>query len=34
MKIDVLAPQNGDLMELRQFNVAEDELHGGTRIVP
>lgn len=34
MKIDVLAPQNGDLMELRQFNVTEDELHGGTRIVP
>lgn len=33
MQIDVLSPQNGDLMELRQFNVDEDFVHGGTRVV-
>lgn len=33
MTIDVLSPQNGDLMELKQFNVEEDVINGGTRIV-
>ena len=33
MQIDVLSPQNGDLMELKQFNVEEDSVHGGTKVV-
>lgn len=33
MQIDVLSPQNGDLMELKQFNVEDDLVYGGTRVV-
>lgn len=34
MSVDVLTPPSGDMIELRQFDVDEDELYGGTRIVP
>ncbi len=34
MSIDVLTPPNDIMMELKQFDVEEDKLHGGTRIVP
>ena len=34
MSIDVLTPQNGVMMELKQFDVEEDRFEGGTRIVP
>jgi hypothetical protein len=34
MSIDVLTPPNDIMMELKQFDVDEDTIHGGTRIVP
>lgn len=34
MDIDVLAPENDIMMELRQLDVEEDRFEGGTRIVP
>lgn len=34
MAIDVLTPKNGDLVELKQFDVDDDILNGGTRVVP
>lgn len=34
MSIDVLTPPNGIQMELKQFDVEEDYVHGGTRIIP
>lgn len=34
MKIDVLTPPNDIQMELKQIDVDEDFIHGGTRIVP
>lgn len=34
MQIDVLTPPNDIQMELRQIDVEEDVIHGGTRIVP
>ena len=34
MSIDVLEPQNGDLMEMKQFDVEEDLVHGGTKVIP
>lgn len=34
MNIDVLVPPNEIMMELRQFDVTEDEEHGGTKILP
>lgn len=34
MQIDVLTPPNDIMMELKQFDVEEDILQGGTRIVP
>ena len=33
MQIDVLSPQNGDLIEMKQFNVDEDAVHGGFRVI-
>ena len=34
MQIDVLTPPNDIMMELKQYDVEEDILEGGTRIVP
>lgn len=34
MSIDVLTPPNDIMIELKQFDVDEDVLHGGTRIIP
>ena len=34
MSVDVLAPPNDIMMELKQYDVDEDKIHGGTRIVP
>lgn len=34
MKVDVLPLPNEDMIELRQFNVEEDKLYGGTKILP
>ena len=34
MSIDVLTPPNDIQMELKQIDVDEDIIHGGTRIVP
>ena len=34
MSIDVLTPPNDVMIELKQFDVDEDTLHGGTRIIP
>lgn len=34
MQIDVLTPPNDIMMELKQYNVEEDTIEGGTRIVP
>ena len=34
MQIDVLTPPNDIQMELRTFDVEEDFVHGGTRVVP
>jgi hypothetical protein len=34
MSIDVLPPPNEVMMELRQFDVTEDEDYGGTKILP
>ena len=34
MQIDVLTPPNDIQMELKQYNVEDDLLEGGTRIVP
>ena len=34
MDIDVLNPLNGAMIELKQFDVDDDYIHGGTRIVP
>lgn len=34
MQIDVLTPSNDIQMELKQYNVEDDLLEGGTRIVP
>lgn len=34
MQVDVLAPPNDVLMDMNFFNVDEDYVHGGTRIVP
>jgi hypothetical protein len=34
MSVDVLVPKNGDMIELKQFDVDEDVLFGGTRISP
>lgn len=34
MSVDVLVPRTGDMIELKQFDVDEDALFGGTRISP
>lgn len=34
MKIDVLEPQNGELVDFKQFNVEQDEIRGGTMVAP
>lgn len=34
MSVDVLTPPNDIMMELKQYDVDEDKLHGGDRIVP
>lgn len=34
MQIDVLTPPNDIMMELKQYDVEDDPLEGGTRIVP
>ena len=34
MQIDVLTPPNDIMMELKQYDVEEDVLEGGTRIIP
>lgn len=34
MQVDVLTPPNDIMMELKQYDVEEDILEGGTRIVP
>lgn len=34
MQIDVLTPPNDIMMELKQYDVEEDPIEGGTRIVP
>jgi len=34
MSVEVLAPPNGNMIELRQFDVDEDVVHGGTHIIP
>lgn len=34
MQIDVLTPPNDIMMELKQYDVEEDSIEGGTRIVP
>ena len=34
MQIDVLTPPNDIMMELKQYDVEEDILEGGTRIIP
>lgn len=33
MTVDVLTPKNGDMIELKTYDVDEDLLHGGTRVV-
>lgn len=33
MTVDVLTPRSGDMIELKQFDVEEDLLHGGTHVV-
>lgn len=34
MQIDVLVPENDIMIEFKEFDVDEDNLHGGTRIIP
>ena len=34
MKVQALAPNTGNLVELRQFNVEDDKEFGGTKIIP
>lgn len=34
MQIDVLTPPNDIMMELKQYDVEDDPIEGGTRIVP
>jgi hypothetical protein len=34
MSIDVLTPPNDIMIELKQFDVDDDNVHGGTRVVP
>lgn len=34
MSVDVLVPPNDIMMELKQFDVEEDKIEGGTRIIP
>ena len=34
IQVDVLSPPNDIMMELKQYDVEEDLLEGGTRIVP
>lgn len=34
MDIEVLSPPNGIQMDLKQFDVEDDVVHGGTRIIP
>lgn len=34
MQVDVLTPPNDIMMELKQYDVEEDPIEGGTRIVP
>jgi len=34
MSVDVLTPPNDIMIELKQFDVDEDKVHGGTRILP
>jgi hypothetical protein len=34
MKIDVMTPPNELMMELRQFDVEEDNENGGFKIIP
>lgn len=34
MSVDVLTPKNGDMIELKQFDVDEDLLGEGTRVAP
>jgi hypothetical protein len=34
MNIDVLNPPNDIMIELRHYDVTEDTLNGGTKIVP
>jgi hypothetical protein len=34
MNIDILNPPNDIMMELRHYDVTEDTLNGGTKIVP
>lgn len=34
MQIEVLSPPNNILAELKQFEVDEDSIHGGTRVIP
>ena len=34
MDIDVLTPPNGLMIELKEFDIDEDYVHGGTKIIP
>lgn len=34
MSVDVLAPPNDIMIELKQYDVDEDSIHGGMRIIP
>jgi len=34
MSVDVLTPANDIMMELKQYDVDEDTVHGGMRIIP
>lgn len=34
MTVDVLSPENDIMIELKQYDVDEDPIHGGTRIIP
>lgn len=34
MDIEVLSPPNGIQMDLKQFDVEDDNVHGGTRVIP
>jgi hypothetical protein len=34
MQVNVFTPPNDIMMELRQYDVVEDNIYGGTRIVP